>query len=127
MVTHEPQDRADHRERAAALLHRVNATLAAPRPDAPRDDHAARDAEWEAWQARKAAETRAAEAARHRPAPAAPPGNVLTRMTDEQVVSMLGQIAGALRREMMDEIKALAELVAGLETRLARIEGQADE
>ena len=40
---------------------------------------------------------------------------------------MLGQIAGALRREMMDEIKALAELVAGLETRLARIEGQADE
>lgn len=48
-------------------------------------------------------------------------------MTDDQFAQMLGAALGSIRREMLGEIEALSGLVAGLEERIAQLEGARDD
>ena len=113
-----PQDEA--RERAAEVLHRVERTLAAPRPEGPL--HAPTTGEtFEEWRARVGAESPAA------PPPRQAPRTAVGSMTDDQFAQMLGAALGSIRREMLGEIEALSGLVAGLEERIAQLEGAQHE
>lgn len=117
--------------RAQAALDSAARTLAAPRHDGPLHRLPDADEGFDAWRLRKEAERARADiharaAARPATQVRAPAGNTLSRMTDEEVVAMLGQIVGTLRAEMLAEIGALSALMADQEARLARLEGKAD-
>lgn len=113
-----PQDEA--RERAAEVLATAERTLAAPRPEGPL--HALTTGEtFEEWRARVGTESPAP------PPPRQAPRTAIGAMTDDQFAQMLGAALGSIRREMLAEIEALSGLVAGLEQRIAQLEGAQDD
>lgn len=113
-----PQDEA--RERAAEALDRVERTLAALRPEGPL--HTLTTGEtFEEWRARVGTESPAP------PPPRQAPRTAIGAMTDDQFAQMLGGALGSIRREMLGEIEALSGLVAGLEERIAQLEGARDD
>lgn len=113
--------------RAQATLASVEQTLAAPRSTGARYSLAPLDESYEAWQERKREERMQEEAKARSPRPARDATrNILATMSNDEIVALLGRIAGEVRKELLTRNEALSDRVASLEARVTRLEGRLD-